>query len=144
MARPALEPIGLQLTRTSRVVSRAFDHALSEAGGSLPVWLVLMSLKAQPQGMQRDLASAVGIEGPTLTHHLTRMEQAGLVQRTRDPENRRVQRVELTAAGDGMFHRLRSAVIAFDRRLRAGIAAEELAALGATLEKLRLNVGDSE
>jgi MarR family transcriptional regulator for hemolysin len=72
------------------------------------------------------------------------MEQAGLVQRTRDPENRRVQRVELTAAGDGMFHRLRSAVIAFDRRLRAGIAAEDLAALGATLEKLRLNVGDSE
>jgi MarR family transcriptional regulator for hemolysin len=143
MARPVQEPIGLQLTRTSRLVSRAFDEALGEAGGSLPVWLVLMSLKAQPQGMQRDLANAVGIEGPTLTHHLTRMEQAGLVQRSRDPENRRVQRVQLTAAGDGLFHRLRQAVIAFDRRLRAGIGADDLSTLSATLEKLRLNVGDA-
>ena len=35
--------------------------------------------------MQRQLAEAVGIEGPTLTHHLNRMEAAGLANRPGTP-----------------------------------------------------------
>lgn len=140
MSRPSIEPIGLQVNRTAKLLGRAFDDALAQAGGSLPMWLVLVSLKTQPAGMQRDLASAVGIEGPTLTHHLNRMEAEGLLQRTRDPQNRRVHRVDLTAAGETMFHRLRQAVMAFDRRLREGIAPDEIAVLSSLLDRLRRNV----
>lgn len=140
MTRPLREQIGLQLARTAKVVSRAFDAALAEAGGSLPTWLVLTSLKAAHHGAQRDLAAALGIEGPTLTHHLNRMEAAGLVTRTRDPENRRVHRVELTSAGHAAFARLLSTVVAFDSRLRAGLDDAELGALSGTLGRLQGNV----
>jgi MarR family transcriptional regulator for hemolysin len=139
MQRPAVEPIGLQLTRTAKVLSRAFDDALAEVGGSLPAWLVLVSLKAGGHGTQRELADAVGIEPATLTHHLHRMEADGLVQRTREPENRRVQRVELTDAGEAAFVRLLGAVTAFDTRLRAGLSRSEVVALGDLLGRLRAN-----
>ena len=33
MGKPQQEPIGLQVTRTAKVISRAFDHALAAAGG---------------------------------------------------------------------------------------------------------------
>ena len=135
-----MEPIGLQLHRTAKMVNRAFDDALAEADGSLPVWLVLVSLKAQRHGKQRELAEAVGIEGPTLTHHLNRMEAAGLLTRRRDPQNRRIHQVELSDDGEAMFHRLRQAVVAFDRRLRAGLADEEIAALSGVLGRLRANL----
>jgi MarR family transcriptional regulator, transcriptional regulator for hemolysin len=144
MARPATEPVGLQVTRTAKVLSRAFDDALVDAGGSTPVWLVLMSLKAGRQSMQRELADAVGIEGPTLTHHLNRMEATGLVTRRRDPDNRRVHLVELTTEGEAMFRRLLDAVTAFDRRLRAGFTAKELALFSAVLERLRANVAEPQ
>ena len=49
MSRPARLPIGLHLAQVAKVVSRAFDDALAGAGGSLPVWLVLISLKAGRQ-----------------------------------------------------------------------------------------------
>ena len=88
MPRPVHEPLGLHLTRVSRTVSRAFGNTLAEAGGSLPVWLVLISLKSRPLASQRELAEAVGIQGATLTHHLDAMESAGLVTRRRDPANR--------------------------------------------------------
>ena len=139
---PQTEPIGLQLTRTSKVVSRAFDAALAEVGGTLPTWLVLASLKGQRHGAQRHLARAMGIEGPTLTHHLKRMEAAGLVTRTRDPENRRVHRVELTKKGEDTFRRLLKAVIAFDQGLRAGFSEREITGLSDTFTRLRANVGD--
>ena len=144
MSEPVVQPIGVQLTRTAKVVSRAFDDALAEVGGSVPQWLVLLSLATGRPQMQRELAAAVGIEGPTLTHHLDRMERAGLVTRTRDPENRRVQRVALTGEGEARFHALRGAVVAFDARLREGLADDDVDRLAALLGHLRANVQPTE
>jgi MarR family transcriptional regulator for hemolysin len=122
------------------LINRAFDDALARAGGSLPVWLVLIALKSQQAANQRQLADAVGIQGPTLTHHLNTMESAGLLTRRRDPENRRVHLVELTAAGDQLFLRLREAAISFDRRLRSGLSESDTAQLEQLLTRLRENV----
>ena len=139
MGRPAREPLGLHLTRVSRIVSRAFDEALAEAGGSLPVWVVLISLKSGQTASQRELAGAVGIQGATLSHHLDAMESAGLVTRRRDPRNRRLHLVELTPDGDALFARLREVAFAFDQRLRAGLNEQDVDRLDALLARLRDN-----
>jgi MarR family transcriptional regulator for hemolysin len=138
--RPARPPIGLQLARASRAASRAFDDALSKAGGSLPVWLVLLNTKARRMTNQRELAEAVGVSEATLTHHLNTMEAGGLLTRRRDEHNRRIHVVELTEAGEAAFIRLRETALAFDRRLRRGIAADDLAFLERLLERLAANV----
>jgi MarR family transcriptional regulator for hemolysin len=136
---PDHEPIGLRLTRVARTVSRAFDSVLAEAGGSLPVWLILVSLKAHTHGAQSEIAAAIGIEGATLTHHLNRMEAAGLVSRRRDPANRRVHQVEITAAGEKLFFALVERVLAFDEQLRAGFSERDLTQLGRHLDRMAAN-----
>jgi MarR family transcriptional regulator, transcriptional regulator for hemolysin len=136
---PSEEPIGLHVTRTAKSLSRTFDAALAEGGGSLASWLVLASLKGGLHATQREIAEDVGVEGPTLTHHLNRMEAAGLVTRARDPRNRRAHQVELTAAGELAFRTLLVRVQAFDRRLRAGFSDEELATLRRLLDRLAGN-----
>ena len=140
MPRPVRPPIGLHLARTARSVSRAFDNALAQAGGSVPVWLVLISLKSQQVRNQRELAEAVGIREATLTHHLNAMDEQGLITRRRDPANRRVHLVELTEAGEDTFQRLRGAATAFDQRLRAGLSGDEVSQLEALLGRLAANV----
>jgi len=132
-------PVGLRLARSAKAVSRAFDEALAEAGGSLPVWLILISIKSQQLGNQRALAEAVGIREATLTHHLNGMDAQGLITRRRDPANRRVHLVELTEAGEAVFHRLRGAAVAFDQRLRRGISSDDVAALEDLLGRLERN-----
>jgi len=92
--------------------------------------------------LSRRLQQAVGIGGPTLTHHLDAMESSGLVVRSRVPGDRRAVRVELTAEGDEAFHRLRSAALVHDTRLRSGLSAEEVATLRTLLGRLRENVSD--
>ena len=144
MPKPTEEPIGLAVTRSAKALSRAFDDALAAAGGSLPVWLVLVSLKSQDHAAQRRLAESVGIEGPTLTHHLDRMEAAGLVTRRRDPDNRRAHLVTLTDEGEGTFARLLGVVTDFDRRLRAGINDRDLATLRRVLDQLVANATVAE
>jgi MarR family transcriptional regulator for hemolysin len=121
-------------------VSRAFDDALAEAGGSVPVWLVLISLKSQQVRNQRELAEAVGIREATLTHHLNAMDEQGLITRRRDPANRRVHQVELTEAGEAAFQRMRGAATAFDQQLRSGLSGDEVSQLEALLGRLAANV----
>ena len=140
MPRPTRPPIGLHLARTARSVSRAFADALAQAGGSVPIWLVLISLKSQQVRNQRELAEAVGIREATLTHHLNAMDEQGLITRRRDPANRRVHQVELTEAGEDAFQRLRGAATAFDQRLRAGLSGDEVSQLEALLGRLAANV----
>lgn len=137
--RPAREPIGLDVARTGRLLNRAFDDELIAAGGSLPAWLIVTALKRGDHTMQRDLAAAIGIEDATLTHHLNRMERAGLITRQRAPENRRTQLVSLTDDGEALFTRMLSAVRAFDRRLRSGFDEAELETLRTLLARLRAN-----
>ncbi|OHV62151.1 MarR family transcriptional regulator [Pseudofrankia sp. BMG5.36] len=138
---PTRSPIGLHLARTARVVSRAFDEALAAGGGSMPVWLVLLNLKTGGAlANQRELARAVGIREATLTHHLNAIEGQGLIVRRRDPANRRIQNVELTAAGEEAFLRLRKIVVDFDRRLRDGFADQEIVDLERQLDRLVNNV----
>jgi MarR family transcriptional regulator for hemolysin len=136
---PADVPIGLLVSRTAKALSRAFDDALVAAGGSTSTWLVLLGLKAAEHRTQAELAEAVGVRQPTLTHHLDRLERQGLVERQPEPGNRRVQRVALTEAGEQLFLRLRRAAGSFEGRLRAGLGEAEVTELRRLLGQLTEN-----
>ena len=138
--KPPTTPIGLQIANTSKAVSRAFNDRLADAGGSVPMWLILSSLKSNERRTQLELARAVGIEGPTLTRHLDGLEENGIVRRVRDGNDRRAVRVELTDEGERLFQTLRQAVIAFNRTLTDGVAEKELERLRTALARLEQNV----
>jgi MarR family transcriptional regulator, transcriptional regulator for hemolysin len=132
-------PVGLTVSRTAKVLGRAFDDALTEAGGSLSTWTILFALKTTDTTSQRELAEAAAIQGATLTHHLNGLEAEGLVTRRRDPANRRVHRVELTEAGEALWQRLVQVAQDFDARLREGVSESEVHLLERLLDRLRHN-----
>jgi MarR family transcriptional regulator for hemolysin len=136
MPRPRQEPIGLYIQRVAKELNRSFEAALAEVGGSVPTWLILLSLKSGRPETQRQLADAVGIRGATLTHHLENLERNGVVARERDPANRRVQKVALTDAGEEAFQRMLKAAMAFDAQLRENFSDKELETLRKLLGKL--------
>ena len=132
-------PIGVLVSATAKVLSREFDAALAAVGGSRSTWLVLDSLKSEGHRTQGALAEAVGIRQPTLSHHLDGLERDGLVRRERTADNRRVQTVTVTEAGEALFLRLRRAAGAFEGRLRAGLDDAEVAELRRLLGQLAEN-----
>ena len=140
---PLLPPIGLRLSRTAHTVSQAFERAMAEAGGSASSWQVLLLVRTGQMGTQSKLAEAMGVSGATMTHHLNALEAQGLVRRWREPGNRRVQQVELTADGVALFDRLREVAVRFDERLRSKLSDEETAQLADLLEKLAAGLDPS-
>jgi len=141
MPRPTGMPIGLRLADVARDVGRAFDESLTSAGGSRPVWMVLLALKSGAAASQQQIADHIGIRGATLTHHLRGMEERGLVVRTREPGDRRTQVVRLTDEGEALFVAMAGAAQEFDKRLRRGLEAAEVTQLDALLQRLHANAG---
>ena len=132
-------PIGVLVASVAKLLSREFDAALVAVGGSRSTWLVLQSLKGTGHRTQGELAEAMGIRQPTLSHHLDALEHDGLVRRERASDNRRVQRVTVTESGEALFLRLRRAAGAFEGRLRAGLDDAEAAELRRLLAQLAEN-----
>jgi MarR family transcriptional regulator, transcriptional regulator for hemolysin len=130
-------PIGLRLARTARAVTQAFERAMDQAGGSASTWQVLLLVRSKNWDTQSRLAEAMGVTSATLTHHLNALEDGGLVRRWREPDNRRVQRVELTPEGVAVFRKLRHVAVSHDQRLRSLLGEEGTQELADLLDRLR-------
>jgi len=135
------EPLPRVVVLTGKAIREYFGGALAEAGASLATWVVLYGIERGGWGNQRHLAKDLRIEGATLTRHLERMERDGLIVRTRDPDDRRQMRVELTPKGHEMFHRLKIVAQRTGRRAMDGVSADEQAHLRRVLDRIRANVG---
>ena len=137
---PLVEPLGRQLVFTAKAMREAFEETLAAAGGSLGTWVVLSALSDVGCMSQTALATHVHLEGATITHHIDRLEAAGLVRRLLDPSDRRVRRLELTDAGAELHSRLLAAVIELQQHVLARLGPRERAALRKALETIQTNL----
>jgi MarR family transcriptional regulator, transcriptional regulator for hemolysin len=126
--------LGRQLGRTGKVSQKWFDARLAESGGDLTTWIVLNNIADEPS--QKELAAHMWIEPATLVAHLDRLERDGVVERRRDPDDRRVIRVVITPTGRQLHQRLRDVAIACDAEVRALLPAADQAVLERSLARL--------
>jgi DNA-binding MarR family transcriptional regulator len=91
--------INSALVRAARAHRVAAAQLLGEVGLHPGQEALLMELWQDDGRTQAELAEALAVEPPTITKMLQRMEAAGLVQRKPHPDDRRAQRVFLTARG---------------------------------------------
>src|SRR3546814_12659793 len=88
---------------------RRFDEMSRDTGITRPQWRVLGSVHCNPGINQGTLADMLDVEPITTCRMVDRLEQAGLVERRHDPNDRRAWQIFLTDAAmpliDGMKDR---------------------------------------
>jgi DNA-binding MarR family transcriptional regulator len=131
------EPLGRLLATTGRWVHERCNEVLSPIGSSMATYLVLKTAREGPGISQRRLAAIIGVEGPTLSHHLDRLEAEGLVIRRRAADDRRVVSVEVTERGQEHFDRALTIMAGHDAELQAQFTDRELATLRRLLGRVR-------
>lgn len=88
-------------------IQRAYKPLLDGLGLTYPQYLVLNVLWRKDAQTVGGIAHQLALESSTLTPLLKRMEAAGLVRRTRNPENERQVIIALTPEGDALRFRAR-------------------------------------
>ncbi|MEZ0077432.1 MarR family winged helix-turn-helix transcriptional regulator [Planotetraspora sp. GP83] len=96
---------------------------------------VLGSLEGAPRRMT-ELAEEHGVQLPTMTVQINRLEDAGLVARGSDASDARVRTVELTGEGRSRLRAVRQARIAYLARQLETLTPEERSAISVALPAL--------
>lgn len=87
------------LTAAARLVQRLHDDALAPLGLTRAAVIALEAVAPRPL-YQEQLAAKVHVQSQTLGRVLARLEDGGLVTRTRNPADRRQFQVQITESGN--------------------------------------------
>lgn len=136
--------LALLLRRTWYGLNQTFRRRIADAGVTPDQFTILRWLTEHPEGLtQRALADLMASDPNTVTAILTRMLNAGLIERRADPSDARCNRILLKAKGRSVHTRLQPIASDLQDDLLAAIPPSErdvfltqLAAVAATLERL--------
>jgi DNA-binding MarR family transcriptional regulator len=127
-----LSRVGLHIARSQEAVFGRFGLNRGEVGVLSALRIAGPPNRLSPTRLFKGLMlSSAGI-----TSRLDRLENRGLVRRTRDPNDRRGVLVELTDEGARILDEAVTANTASERELLANLSADQLATLAGLLKKL--------
>lgn len=124
----------MAIVRTAR---RLRQEAAGEVGGLTPTAAAaLATIERHGPLTPSELAEVERVKRPTATRTLRALSEAGLVERTPDPEDGRSAVVSITATGRERLRRLRGRKNAYLARRMRDLPAEDLATLDRAAEIL--------
>ena len=107
---PNLQGTYRMVMAAARLIQRRQNEALAPLNMTRAAVIALEAIAPRPLN-QEQLAAKVHVQSQTLGRVLARLEAAGLVTRTRNPDDRRQLRVQLTGAGETALAAARQAEI---------------------------------
>ena len=121
----------LSVARTAALLDAELSDALKPHGLTPTQYNVLRILRgAGDAGLCRyEVAGRLVTPGPDVTRLLDRLEEAGHVERARDPEDRRQVKARITRAGLGLLGALDGVLAALHRRQFERVDADGLRTL---------------
>ncbi|MFO1260718.1 MAG: MarR family winged helix-turn-helix transcriptional regulator [Sphingomonadaceae bacterium] len=120
-----------------RLFRKHFAEAAREAGPTGAQWRVLLVLQRYPGISQGALAEYIDVEPITACRMVDRLEQAKLVERRRDPDDRRAWRLYLTSAAEPVVTQLKTVGKDILDWSTSDLTDEEVSTLFTYLTKIR-------
>ncbi|WP_020656753.1 homoprotocatechuate degradation operon regulator HpaR [Massilia niastensis] len=124
-----------RLLKAREVMLAQFRPIISHFGLTEQQWRILRTLSDMGELEQREVAEACVISGPSLTGVLSRMEDLGLIVRTRMEEDQRRVSVRMTALGEKMVDALGPLVVAQYRNVERAFGPELIAELFGVMDR---------
>ena len=142
-ARAIEETSGYLLAKVCRAHRGNVGALLSGVGLHVGQEMVLLELWKEDGLKGGELADRLGVEPPTVTRMIRRMEGYGFVERRPDPADARSFRVHLTDKGRALEEPVARIWREVEEKTLRGISPEEMLVLRRLLARIRENLGNA-
>ena len=136
-----METIPFEIGETAHALRKAFDRLAVGLGVTRAQWKVLFKLTRKPGLRQVELADLLDLEPITLCRIVDRLEEAGLVERSRDPEDRRAWKLHVTAKAQPLIEKLHAVGAELVDQAFGGLDPKEIEIARKVLAQARENAG---
>jgi MarR family transcriptional regulator for hemolysin len=129
------------LVKVAKLYRSAQADTLSRLGLHPGQDVLLWMLGEEPDGVTvSEIAARMGVEQPTVTRSLSRLDQGGWFVRQPVPGDRRATRIQLTDKGRSVIPEIEQAWRTLAETATAGMTGDQQAVLLELLEKVRANL----
>jgi DNA-binding MarR family transcriptional regulator len=126
---------------TAHAFTRAYKPILDKVGLTYPQYLVMLVLWEKAELPVKTIGEQLDLDSGTLSPLLKRLEQNGLIRRTRDSRDERQVIVSLTPKGQSMKGEINTIMSSIGEAI--GCTLEEMAVMRDMLHRLRGNLNAS-
>jgi MarR family transcriptional regulator for hemolysin len=134
-----METLPAEIGETAHALRKAFSRRAASLGVTGAQWKVLFKLTRKPGLRQAELADMLDVEPITLSRIVDRLEEAGLVERSADPADRRAWRLHVTAKAQPVIEKLEVVAAAMRADVFAGIDSKDIEVTRQVLARVREN-----
>ncbi len=132
--------LGFMANRLVRVFQKAVDKRVTKHGLTTAQFCVLAKLAEEEGITQTELAQRLFIESPTLVRTLDKLESSGIIERRRDPQDRRAYHIHLLPRGRELVAFVERVGQEVHQTATEDLSQEELYSLKKALYKLWQNL----
>ncbi|MBX3564965.1 MAG: MarR family transcriptional regulator [Sphingomonas sp.] len=132
--------LGFLMSDVSRLMRRRFDERARTSGATGAQWRTLKILERSEGLNQGQLADMLEVEPITACRMIDRLEEAGLVERRRDPADRRAWRIFLTGKARPVLTELKDIAGGMIEEALQGLSARQREELIGSLNAIRANM----
>ena len=140
----AVDPYGslaFLLVQLGMYGARQYGERLQPLGLEQRQAGVLVRLAANEGRSQQAIAESMGVNATRMVFLVDELEKLGLVERRRNPEDRRSHALYLTDQGRAALDKVRSVTAEHEQRMSAGLTSEQRAELIALLRQVATTQG---
>ncbi|MFD7229785.1 MarR family winged helix-turn-helix transcriptional regulator [Streptomyces sp. NPDC059881] len=141
--RDPLDRLGFLLARHGAITDSRVRHAFESCGLAPREGATLILLGKSGFMSQQALAAALEVDPSVMVGILNELESARLLERRRDPSDRRRHIVTVTEEGRRTLTKAHEAVADVERELFGDLSPEEIATLRGLLARIRTSPGDA-
>jgi len=124
----------------SHIIRQRFNKAVEPIGFTHAQWRALVHLAENQHCRQIDLAEILEIKPITLVKQIDLLEEAGLVRRNKDSEDRRAYRLELLPKAHDVMQQLWEIADAVEAQVLRALTTEEQQMLTELLERIKIGI----
>ena len=132
--------LGMAIKNSSKTLERALELEVRGLYGlSSGQWKAIIALSIQNGISQKDLAERIFVDGTTLVPIIDGMEKKGLVERRADPNDRRNNKIFLTAKSESLVEPIIEIILRIRKIVYKNIPEKDLEFARDILRKITEN-----
>ena len=143
-SKEPLDTFGFLIHDVARLLRKNFNRRVQSFGLTQEQCRVILHLSRHEGIQQVDLAELLEIKPITLARLLDKLQENGLIERRRNPDDRRAFRLHLTRAAHTVLERILSLGAATRADANRKVSRTDLEKMFSVLSRLKTNLIDAE